>query len=405
MVGIDIFKINRVEKLLTRARFFKRFFTEKEKAYIEEKRFSHHSIAGIIAAKEAVAKAFGMGLSVELGLLDIEVLHNENRAPYINVDNPKIKKMMKKKNIKGVNINISHDGDYAVAICKLIENDSLSYLDSVLPERIDDSNKYTYGKILIIGGSKGMSGSVCLASEAALRAGAGLVYTLVPECISQVVEMKSKEQIVLSLNDDGKTEFGNFNREDLLNIIQNKTVIAIGPGMGNSEHAKEILEIVLYNFEGPIIIDADAIDILAQNHDLIRENIYLTPHTMEFSRLSGFTVNEINYDREGFVENFLDRFDVNLILKGKNSIVANKENFYVNKTGNNGMATAGSGDVLTGIVAAFLARENSFDLFKMACFVHGLAGDLAANRYGKTSLLARDIISSLAYAIGEIDGN
>lgn len=274
----------------------------------------------------------------------------------------------------------------------------------MLPQRIDDSNKYTYGKILIIGGSKGMSGSVFLASEAALRSGAGMVYTLVPECISSILENKTTEQIVISLNDDGKNEFGNFQREELLNIIQNKSVIAIGPGMGHSEYAKEILEIVLYNFDGPIVIDADAIDIIADNPEFVRENIYLTPHAMEFSRLSGYTLNEINYDRKGFVHNFLDRFDVNILLKGKNSIVANKEQFYVNETGNNGMSTSGSGDVLTGIISAFLARENTFDMFKLACFVHGLAGDLAAKRYGKTGMIARDIVKFLPYAIGELDG-
>ncbi|MGY3755502.1 NAD(P)H-hydrate dehydratase [Helcococcus kunzii] len=404
MIGIDIFKIDRVNKLKQKERFIKRFFTSNEIEYLKSRHFSSHSIAGLFATKEAVTKAFGVGISEELGLSDIEVLHDEKNAPYINTELNKIKILMEKKNIKNINVNISHDGDYAIAICKLSEEENKTGVDSMLPQRIDDSNKYTYGKILIIGGSKGMSGSVFLASEAALRAGAGIVYTLVPECLTEILENKTTEQIVISLNDDGDKEFGNFKREDLLNIIQNKSVIAIGPGMGHSEHVKEILEIVLYNFDGPIVIDADAIDIIADNHELIRENIYLTPHAMEFSRLSGYTLNEINYDREGFVHNFIDRYDVNLLLKGKNSIIANKEQFYINETGNNGMSTSGSGDVLTGIISAFLARENSFDMFKLACFVHGLSGDLAAKRYGKTSLIARDIINFLPYAIGELDG-
>ncbi|EHR35664.1 NAD(P)H-hydrate dehydratase [Helcococcus kunzii] len=404
MIGIDIFKIDRVNKLKQKERFIKRFFTSNEIEYLKSRHLSSHSIAGLFATKEAVTKAFGVGISEELGLSDIEVLHDEKNAPYINTELNKIKILMEKKNIKNINVNISHDGDYAIAICKLSEEENKTGVDSMLPQRIDDSNKYTYGKILIIGGSKGMSGSVFLASEAALRAGAGIVYTLVPECLTEILENKTTEQIVISLNDDGDKEFGNFKREDLLNIIQNKSVIAIGPGMGHSEHVKEILEIVLYNFDGPIVIDADAIDIIADNHELIRENIYLTPHAMEFSRLSGYTLNEINYDREGFVHNFIDRYDVNLLLKGKNSIIANKEQFYINETGNNGMSTSGSGDVLTGIISAFLARENSFDMFKLACFVHGLSGDLAAKRYGKTSLIARDIINFLPYAIGELDG-
>ncbi|MDO4604512.1 MAG: ADP/ATP-dependent (S)-NAD(P)H-hydrate dehydratase, partial [Helcococcus sp.] len=124
---------------------------------------------------------------------------------------------------------------------------------------------------------------------------------------------------------------------------------------------------------------------------------------MEFSRLSNYTLNEIEYDRIGSVKNYLDRYDVNLILKGKDSIVANKTEAFVNPTGNSGMATAGSGDVLTGIVAALLARENSFEMFKIACYAHGLAGDYAAKKYGKTSMLARDIIEHLPIAFGEID--
>ncbi|MFM1524131.1 MULTISPECIES: NAD(P)H-hydrate dehydratase [Helcococcus] len=405
MIGIDIFKIKRVEKLLTRERFLDKFFTDAEKKYLESRNLNKNSIAGIIAAKEAVTKAFGVGIFEELGLLDVEILHNEKNAPYVNIEKDKIKLLMDKENIQSINITISHDGDYAIAVCKLLEIQHNKFSNSMLPERKEDSNKYDFGKILIIGGSRGMVGSVYLASEAALRSGAGLVYALVPECVADTLECKTTEQIILTLDDNGKSNFGNFRREDLLNAIQNKSVVAIGPGMGVSENSRRILEIVLNNFDGPVVVDADAINILAKYPELIKDNIYITPHEMEFSRISGYSLNEILYDREGFIHNFLDRYDLNILLKGKNSIVADRNQIYINQTGNSGMSTAGSGDVLTGVVAAFLARENSIEMFKLACFIHGMAGDLASKRFGKTGLIARHIIEYLPYAIGEIDGD
>lgn len=403
MIGIDIVNVKRVEKLLQRENFIDRFFTKNEQDYLEERHFRHESIAGLIAAKEAVAKAFQVGIGKDLSFVDIEILHNENNAPYVNIESSKVGKIMDEKAVTQIDINISHDGDYATAVCNLNEFEDMGFIEQLLPERDENSNKYDFGKVLIIGGSKGMTGSVVLSSEAALRSGAGLVYVLVPDSLSDIVEMKTTEQIVLSIHDHGYGEFGRFNREELLNVIQNKTVVAIGPGLGISEYARDIVEIVLNNFEGPVVLDADAINILALYPELMRENLYLTPHAMEFSRLSNYTLNEIEYDRIGSVKNYLDSYDVNLILKGKDSIVANRTEAFVNPTGNSGMATAGSGDVLTGIVAALLARENSFEMFKIACYAHGLAGDYAAKKYGKTSMLARDIIEHLPIAFGEID--
>lgn len=403
MIGIDIVNVKRIEKLLQRDNFIDRFFTKNEQDYLEERHFRHESIAGLIAAKEAVAKAFQVGIGKDLFFVDIEILHNENNAPYINKELNKVGKIMDEKGVKQININISHDGDYATAVCNLNEFEDMGFIEKLLPDRDENSNKYDFGKVLIIGGSKGMTGSVVLSSEAALRSGAGLVYILVPDSLTDIVEMKTTEQIVLSIHDHGHGEFGRFSKDELLNVIQNKTVVAIGPGLGISEYARDIVEIVLDNFEGPVVLDADAINILVFYPELMRDNLYLTPHAMEFSRLSNYTLNEIEYDRMGSVKNFLDKYDVNIILKGKDSIVANRNEAFLNPTGNSGMATAGSGDVLTGIVAALLAREKSFEMFKIACYAHGLAGDFAAKKYGKTSMLARDIIEHLPMAFGEID--
>lgn len=407
MLGVDIVEVSRIERLSERDRFLTRIFTDVEIEYLESKSFNAHTIAGMLAAKEAVAKAFKTGISKELVFKSIEILHSADGSPYVNELNNDIQSLLKDKNAKALEINISHDGNYAIAVAKLVfdkkEHKEYKEFSSKLLKRPNDSNKYDYGRVMIIGGSKGMTGSMILAGEAALRSGAGMVYLLVPQVISPLVESKTCEEIVLSMNDDGDKHFGNFKRDDLLELIQDKSVIAIGPGLGTGDHAKKILEIVMNNFDGPILVDADAINQLAKNPDLIKDNICITPHNMEFSRLSSFTLNEIEYNREESVKYFLDKYHVNIVLKGYNSIVANDDNYYVNPTGNPGMATAGSGDVLTGIIAALLARHDNFDMFKLAVFIHGLAGDMAADKYGQTSLRAKDIIEFLPQAFGEIN--
>ena len=407
MLGVDIVEVSRIERLSERDRFLTRIFTDVEIEYLESKSFNAHTIAGMLAAKEAVSKAFKTGISKELVFKSIEILHNADGSPYVNELNNDIQPLLKDKNAKAIEINISHDGNYAVAVAKLVfdkkEHKEYKEFSSKLLKRSNNSNKYDYGRVMIIGGSKGMTGSIMLAGNAALRSGAGMVYLLVPQVISSLVEAKTCEEIVLSMNDDGDKHFGNFKRDDLLELIQDKSVIAIGPGLGTGDHAKKILEIVINNFDGPILVDADAINQLAKNPDLIKDNIYITPHNMEFSRLSSFTLNEIEYNREESVKYFLDKYHVNIVLKGNKSIIANDKNYYVNTTGNPGMATAGSGDVLTGIIAALLARHDNFNMFKLAVFVHGLAGDMAADKYGQTSLRASDIIEFLPQAFGEIN--
>lgn len=407
MLGVDIVDVNRISRLIEHKNFFRRMFTEKEIKYIESKNFNSNTIAGLIASKESVAKAFGVGISSKLVFKDIEILHDNLGKPYVSHENINIQNLLKKNKLNNIEINLSHDGNYAIATAIINKktdtkiNTPFKYKGFL--KRKDDSNKHDYGRILIIGGKLGMTGSVVLSSKAALRAGAGLVYLLVPECIRNIVENKTMEQIILSIKDDGKSEFGKFETENLLNIIQDKSVIAIGTGLGTGIHAKKILDIIIKYFTGPIVVDADAINILSMYPELITKDLYITPHNMEFARLSGYTLNEIEYDRINTVKNFLDRYDVNILLKGKDTIIANRNYLNINTTGNNGMSTTGTGDVLTGIVAAFLARHNNYQMFQLAAFVHGLAGDIAADKIGKTSLIASDLIDYLPEAFGELD--
>lgn len=272
---------------------------------------------------------------------------------------------------------------------------------NLLPKRHEKANKYDYGNLLIIGGKKGMAGSVSLAAMAALRSGAGLVHLYVPCSIADTLAIKLTEPIIHTGPSDSKGAFALTNQEKLFDLFQNIDAVAIGPGLGLGLGARHVLRSVIEHFKGPILLDADAINILAEEKEdfINHKNIYLTPHEREFQRLSGFSLNEINSDRKHFLQTYLDGKDINILLKGHHSLIASKDECYINETGNSGMATAGSGDALTGVAVSLLAREDSLDMLRLACFLHGYAGDLAALELGQDGMIASDIIAYLPKAI------
>jgi len=178
-------------------------------------------------------------------------------------------------------------------------------------------------------------------------------------------------------------------------------IIAVGPGLSQNKTTRALIRRVISGIDKPMVIDADGLNSLGKQRKQFRGNIILTPHPGEMSRLTGLPVPVIQKNRKKVAKEFANEYNVEIVLKGKNTIVAdNKDNFYVNKTGNPGMAKAGSGDVLTGIIAAFLGQ--GLDLFqaaKYAVHLHGLAGDLAAKKKTQISMTASDIIDMLPEAI------
>ena len=409
MIGVDIFKIDRVEKLKQRKTFYKRFFTSNEYAFIEKKNFSNETIAGLIAAKEAVAKMFKTGISTRLGLLDIEILH-DNAVPKINMENRKIKSLALAKGVQGLDISISHDGEYAIATCVSSNRGAIrvqKQMAKLLPKRDESFNKYDYGKVLIIGGKKGMSGSVRLAARAAMRTGAGMVYVYTPESITNVLALSLVEPIIYMAKENNKGEFSDFDEKEFIEMIRRMDSIAIGPGMGSPESGKKMIELIFKNFEGPVVVDADGLNIISQEKDLLKlkKNVYITPHHMEFSRLSNIPVKVIDENREEKARAFLEEYNINLLLKGHETLVINKNNKYINPTGNSGMATAGSGDILTGMLAALLARVDNFDMLRLAAYIHGLCGDLAKIKYGEDSMVASDLIGQIPTIMKEMRDN
>ncbi len=406
MLGTDIVNINRISNLKKKDRFIARFFTQEEIKYIAKKNNSCQTIAGIFSAKEAVSKAFKTGIGKDLGLKDIEILH-KNGAAYVNLDNEKIKRLLEENQADGLDISISHDGDYAISQAILFKSPSQEdyyppvdkKMAALLPKRDENFNKYDYGNVLIIGGKKGMHGSVSLCSLASMRTGAGLSHVLVPESIESQVSNKVLESIIHTYGADQDGEFADFDQEDFVAFIKRFDAIAFGPGIGKKAPARTMLKLLLTSYAGPLIVDADGISLLSDLGAFSKENVYITPHEGEFARISGLKPARIREDRLGACQEFLERCPINLLLKGKDSIIINKEETYINKSGSSALATAGSGDSLTGILVALLARKDHLDMMKLAAYIHGLAGDYASQDLGEDSVIASDIIGYIPKVI------
>ena len=270
---------------------------------------------------------------------------------------------------------------------------------NLLPKRSKKSHKGSFGKVAILGGSSGMAGSCYLSSSAALRVGAGLVYLLVPESISNILQIKSVEQIIKTI-DSYNLKYNENIFKQIMKYLTDKDVLAIGPGMGDDPSLNKLIGKILGPFEGKIIIDADGLNAVSKDKTILhKKKIILTPHLKEFSRLTGLSIQEINENRIEFAKNFSKKYNLILVLKSENTIVTDGEKLYVNKIGNPGMATAGSGDVLTGVIAGLLPVLDEFTAAKFGVYLHSLAGDLAKNDLCEESIIASDIISYLPNAI------
>jgi NAD(P)H-hydrate epimerase len=416
ITGIDIVNVSRIRKILLekRNKFYDKIFTEKEVEYITNNGHKATSVAGFFAAKESVSKVLGTGIGF-VGWKDIEILHDDNGKPYVDMaENGR--KVMKELNLDSIDISISHEEDYAVAIAIGHVNNS-NNIESIkieepfrylLPSRKLDTHKGTYGRVVIIGGSKGMTGAPYLTSQAALRTGAGLVYTVVPKYLETIMSIKLTEAIVKSAEDNGKGCFIKDSLPDILRVIGDKDVLGIGPGFGVDDERLYIIEQILINYNKPIVIDADALNCISANPDILLHNksIIITPHPGELATLLGKTTEEIQEKRIYYSKYTSEKYNIIVVLKGFNTIVASpKGDLYVNTTGNPGMATGGSGDLLTGIIASFIGQGlKPYDAARLGVYCHGLAGDLASLDKGEYGVIATDILEKLPYSIKKIKG-
>jgi NAD(P)H-hydrate epimerase len=263
-----------------------------------------------------------------------------------------------------------------------------------------DSNKGMYGHVLVVGGAKGKSGAPSMASLAALRTGAGLVTAAVSESILPIVAGVTPELMTTPLkeNADGEIDSANVDFDELL---EKKTVLAIGPGLGQRPAAEKFLLALIEKAGVPMVLDADALNILARHPEKLDgsgKTLVLTPHPGEMARLAGISTKEVQADREALAREFATKHKLTLVLKGWRTLIAHPNGeTAVNTTGNPGMAKGGSGDILTGIVAAMVAQypDQVADAVNAAVYLHGLAADIAVREQDEHTLLATDTVAHL----------
>lgn len=269
--------------------------------------------------------------------------------------------------------------------------------------RSPDSNKGRFGHVLVIGGARGKSGAPSMSSVAALRAGAGLVTAAVAESILPTVAAVAPELMTIPLLEGAHGEISSRNLEpDRLDLVlEKKSVLAIGPGLGQEEEAVQFFLGLLRRSKVPMVIDADALNALAAhpgNLDGRGRLLVLTPHPGEMARLAGISIKEVEADREGLARNFATTHAVTLVLKGWRTLIAHPDGrLAISTTGNPGMAKGGSGDILTGIVAAMLAQFplQPAEAVEAAVYLHGLAADFAVRKQDEHTLLAMDAVAHL----------
>ena len=253
---------------------------------------------------------------------------------------------------------------------------------NVQPRKLE-GHKKTFGHVLVIAGSEGKAGAAILCARAALHNGCGMVTAMVP-----------KEAVELLLAESAELMYVTNKKINELNLTQ-FDAIAIGPGLGITSNSKDILNFVLAHYTGPIVIDADALTLVASNKIALKLNHIITPHPGEFAKLQGYGYDPTQREKQAAA--FIKNNTANLVLKGADTIVvAPNESLMINTTGNDGMATAGAGDVLTGMIAALCAQ--GYAPFQAACigvYMHGLAGDIAIKKQSKASLVASDLIKQL----------
>ena len=269
-----------------------------------------------------------------------------------------------------------------------------------LPRRKSDSHKGDFGRVLIVGGSRGMIGAPALAASAALRSGAGLVKMALPNRIQLTTAALEPCATSLALSDTAGGTFSSAAIPKIISAARDHDVIAIGPGLGTSAALTKLLAAVIALPHKPVVIDADGLNNLSKIKDWpkkTRAKLILTPHPGEAKRLwSSLSKSAYPRDRRAAALSLARACKQTVVLKGAGTIVTDGSRVYKNTTGNPGMATGGTGDVLTGIIAALLGQGLSlFDSAVLGVYLHGRAGDLAAEMVGQVSLIATDLLEVL----------
>lgn len=269
-----------------------------------------------------------------------------------------------------------------------------------LPKHPEDSNKSDYGRVLVLAGSIGMTGATYLCAQSALKSGSGLVICGIPKSLNQIMEIKLTETMTLPLPETKDYSLSLKAKNKILDFSKKCDSIAIGPGLGQNKETQKLVKGLILKIEKPIVLDADGINALNGDIKIFKKRknrTVLTPHPGEMSRLIKKDIKYIQQSRENIAKSVAKTTGTVVCLKGHRTVVASPSGeIYINKTGNSGMASGGTGDVLTGIITSFIGQGmDDFSATVAAVYLHGLAGDITAGKKGKFSLIASDIIEHL----------
>lgn len=271
----------------------------------------------------------------------------------------------------------------------------------MLPDRPEDSNKGTYGRLLVIAGSKGMAGAAYLNAHAAYMTGAGLVRIYTSSDNREILQTLLPEAII--------TTYEEYNKEELLSLLTWADGVCIGSGLGMSRLSEKILKTVIEYVKVPCLIDADGLNLLAENNNYLNQmaerRFVITPHMKEMSRLTSTPVKELKADRIQILKDFISRYRITCVLKDSRTLIASEEKgIRMNLTGNSAMAKAGSGDVLAGVISGWMVQgKEAEDAAELGTYIHGLSGDLAKFEKGVYSVMARDLIEYISKALMKLE--
>lgn len=305
------------------------------------------------------------------------------------------------------NLTIPNEVYDRIGINRYLTDEKL--LRKYIIPRVNDSHKGAYGKVFVVAGSKGMAGAGLLASEAALRSGTGIVELAVPESLLNTISGKVPELITRGLLEDENVCVSFESSDNIIKDSAKASSMLIGPGLGVSDGVVHTLINIIKKFRNPIVIDADGLNALSKKPSILLEKegeIVLTPHPGEMARLMGISIIDVQKDRIGNAEKLAKVFKVTVVLKGYRTIIATPwGETWINPTGNPGMATAGSGDVLSGIITSLIAQGfKTHHAAICGAYVHGYSGDRAMEKVGQWGMTATDIIRFIPHTIKDIGG-
>lgn len=274
---------------------------------------------------------------------------------------------------------------------------------SLLPFRATYSHKGSFGKVLILAGSVGMTGAAYLASEAAIRSGAGIVVLGIPRSLNQIMEVKLTEVMTLPLAETEKQSLGEEAEETISKLMKNYSVLGIGPGISRQAETQRLVRKIIEKSNIPLVVDADAIYALSEDPTILKKtktHLVITPHPGEIAKLINKDVDYILNNQLDITREIAQKYGIVVVLKGARTIIANKEGeTYINVGDNSGMATGGSGDVLTGIICSLIAQgADNFSAAITGVYIHSLAGNLARDIKGERGMIAGDILSQVPQA-------